>query len=185
MKSILRYSVLFWILFCSINADRVPNRGKFDFEWADCGLSDRRLRIEKIDVLPQPLVLYGRTLLNISADINLLEDMNDDITVSIKIWRHQNLVFNTIKLPIPCLDGFLGSCKLGFCKYFYDPRANPIFCSILNKIGKKCECPISADRFTADHVTGTLALDALPIPAALLRLGTVSHPLSSSQVLKF
>ena len=144
---------------------------RFNFEWADCGTSDnRKIRVDKVDVQPLPIVLTGKTHLNISVDIKLLEDMSNEVTVSIKIWRR---LFR-LKLPIPCLDGFLGSCKLGFCDYFNDPRANSIFCAVLKKIGKECKCPILADKYIADRVTGILPLDALPIPAAFLRLGTAS-----------
>lgn len=147
---------------------------KLPFSWEDCGRADRRLVVNKVKVLPNPIVLYGKTVLNISADVKLVEELNDSTTVSIKIHRITKLFARTLKIPIPCLDGFLGSCTMSFCKYFNDPRAHQIFCSILKKLGRECTCPLAADRYVASNVGGTLALDALPVPAALLRLGTVS-----------
>ena len=146
---------------------------KLPFSWEDCGKEDRRLIVNKLKVLPNPIVLYGKTKLNISADVKLVEELNDQVTVSIKIHRITKLFSRTLKIPIPCLDGFLGSCTMSFCKYFNDPRAYPIFCSILKKLGRECTCPLVADRYVADSVGGTLALDALPVPTSLLRLGTV------------
>lgn len=161
--------VIFLIFVSSVSA----LGRKLPFTWEDCGEEDRRLIINKVKVHPNPIVLYGKTNLNISADVKLLEELNDSTTVSIKIHRVTKLFSRTLKIPIPCLDGFLGSCTMSFCKYFNDPRAHPIFCSILKKLGRECTCPLAADRYLADNVGGTLALDALPVPAALLRLGTV------------
>lgn len=165
-------------IVCMVILTSLPNVNgigeKMPFTWEDCGRDDRRLIVSKVKVEPNPIVLYGKTHLNITADVKLSAELNDAMTVSIKIHRVTKLFSRAIKIPIPCLDGFLGSCTMSFCKYFNDPRAHPIFCSILKKLGRECTCPLAADRYVANSVGGTLALDALPIPAALLRLGTVS-----------
>lgn len=162
-----------------IAAEKKRIANMLPFTWEDCGLEDRTVQFHNLVLAPLPLKFTKQTFIEVTADFNAKEDIREDAMVEIKIRRLQRL-FGTkvIRIPLPCMDGVLGSCTLRFCDYIKDPRISPIFCALMKATGKECTCPVKAAEYKSISVPVTLNLSRIPLPAFLIKLGTVRTFLS-------
>ena len=166
-------SILLFFLFSILSISN--GQQKFPMEWTDCGTSDRRLRIDHVKIMPEPIIIQSKTPMNISVDVKLLEEINNDVTISIKVWRFQKLLLSEHKFQLPCLDGVVGSCRLKYCDYFNDRRINKIFKTVLGNIGKPSECPTAPDHFDVKQASGVFDLDTFNIPKTMIRLASGNY----------
>src|SRR5690349_5876522 len=82
-------------------------------KWEDCGPEGRSIEFLDMAFGPEPITFNKVNKFDLTLNMNLKEDVTTDDLVDIKIVRLQKFGrVRTLRLPMPCLDGVLGSCSL-------------------------------------------------------------------------
>lgn len=144
-------------------------------KWEDCGPEDRVVKFLALAFGPEPITFNKVNKFDMTLHMKLEQDITEEDLVEIKIVRLQAFGRRTIRFPMPCLDGVLGSCSLKFCDYFKDPRIFPAICSVFKAGGQACECPLKKGDYDATDMVVNVDLTKLKIPAFLASLGSGTY----------
>jgi len=119
------------------------------FKWQDCG--GTKFHVDNITISPLPLKLSETTDIFVSAKIDILEDLPVDAVAETEIVKLAKIGVTTIQIPLPCIDGDLGSCTLKVCDLF-TTWYKDILCPFIEKAQKSCVCPVTKGVYAADNV---------------------------------
>lgn len=143
------------------------------FKWEDCSqdMNERVMIVNRVDVQPQPITIRKLTHLNITVDIDLTENLNQDFQFRVKVKR---VAFGW---GVPVL-----SLKMSVCAWLTSRIFSPLTCPIYKAATgeTECKCPVLKRNYAAKNATITVDLDKLPVPKIFYKLGAGNYELEIS-----
>ena len=134
---------------------KIPKGKQLPFHWEDCGDEDSIVKILEGDVQPQPIIVYRKTVMNLSGVVEVAEEIFASDVIAIKVIRI-NTAVKRVNVPI------YWEKKSG-CEFIEDPKYRDVLCSVWNAAGLKCTCePIKPRKYTITNSSTTFDLHVFP-----------------------
>lgn len=107
----------------------------FGLKWSDCGPVDAKMRFEKLDLKPLPLIFGSKAVL--STVVKILDTIPNGHS-QLEITRVFSVFGMEIPMSLPCIDDY-GSC---LSDLDFTLRDSDLLCGLLNSTGRICGTPI-------------------------------------------
>lgn len=86
----MHLSIILSLLFYSTHASIISSRST-NFHWQDCGSQDRKLVFHDVTVNPTPIQLQNEKPFFVSTDVDVLETLSQNTSVTVKITKFYNM----------------------------------------------------------------------------------------------
>jgi len=161
--------ILFLLHFLPVNSR------KLDFEHGTCG-EDKNVQVVRyFSVRPSPPepVINRITRINVTADLEILEDLTEAIVWEFKVFRIQTdplVVVGPKEVELPLWTIKNNTCDMLNNQEFYDNS-----CRLLTAMGVKCSCPIPKGRYRVNNVQFEADISKIRSPSILINYGSGNY----------